>query len=340
MRRALCQPALRGWAPADAHTVSRRAAARSPQPPPSCSLQGLHPAGAAQRRERRALSAARCATNSPPPCPPPPPPPLLPPPPLWDVPWGPRATLATLAAVALSFAAVGSLLAPAAASALRLRPALAALGASAAAADAAALLLGDAMQAAACLALLRVASRRCLSPHASPPARLPWFDARSLSWPELRRLALCCVAAFPLVSLAADAAAAAAPPAASAVEAGFASAALDPPALAAYAALVALVSPLWEESLFRGFLLPSLTAESHSGEGAAGGRHARAARAIAASALLFAASHGSAERLLPLALLGVLLGVLYVYVCPGKLLAPFLAHAAWNACTFADCLLP
>ena len=51
-------------------------------------------------------------------------------------------------------------------------------------------------------------------------------------------------------------------PAASAVEAGFASAALDPPALAAYAALVALVSPLWEESLFRGFLLPSLTAES------------------------------------------------------------------------------
>ncbi|MEM9536521.1 MAG: CPBP family intramembrane glutamic endopeptidase [Cyanobacteria bacterium P01_A01_bin.3] len=85
--------------------------------------------------------------------------------------------------------------------------------------------------------------------------------------------------------------------------------------------VVSVMAPLFEETLFRGFLLPSLT------------RVMPVWGAIAISAVLFAVVHLNVSDLLPLTTLGIVLGV--VYSRSRNLLAPMLLHSCWNAGSFA-----
>lgn len=78
-------------------------------------------------------------------------------------------------------------------------------------------------------------------------------------------------------------------------------------------------APLFEEMMFRGFLLPSLT------------RYLPVWGAIVASSLVFAIAHLSLSEVLPLTTLGMVLGV--VYSRSRSLLAPMLLHSLWNSGT-------
>lgn len=80
-----------------------------------------------------------------------------------------------------------------------------------------------------------------------------------------------------------------------------------------------VAAPLFEEMIFRGFLLPSLT------------RYLPVWGAIVSSSLLFAIAHLSLSEVLPLATLGIVLGV--VYTRSRNLLAPMLLHSLWNSGT-------
>ena len=73
----------------------------------------------------------------------------------------------------------------------------------------------------------------------------------------------------------------------------------DSVALGIFFFTAAIAAPLFEEFLFRGFLLPSLT------------RYLPVWGAIVVSALLFAIAHLSLSEILPLATLGIVLGVVY-----------------------------
>lgn len=84
----------------------------------------------------------------------------------------------------------------------------------------------------------------------------------------------------------------------------------------------AVAAPLFEEFLFRGFLLPSLT------------RYLPGWGAICASGLLFGIAHLSLSEILPLTTLGIILGV--VYVRTRNLLAPMLLHSLWNSSTLVS----
>ena len=87
----------------------------------------------------------------------------------------------------------------------------------------------------------------------------------------------------------------------------------------------AIAAPLFEEILFRGFLLPSLT------------RYIPVWGAIAASSLIFATAHLSLSEVLPLTVLGAVLGL--VYTRSRNLLAPMLLHSAWNSVTMVGLFL-
>jgi uncharacterized protein len=93
----------------------------------------------------------------------------------------------------------------------------------------------------------------------------------------------------------------------------------DSIALLVFFLTAAIAAPLFEETLFRGFLLPSLT------------RYMPTWAAIGLSGLIFAAAHLSLSEVLPLTLLGVILG--FVYARSRNLLAPMLLHSAWNSVT-------
>ena len=93
----------------------------------------------------------------------------------------------------------------------------------------------------------------------------------------------------------------------------------DTVALAIFFSTASLAAPLFEEIMFRGFLLPSLT------------RYVPVWSAIIISALLFAIAHLSLSEVLPLATLGIILGV--VYTRSRNLLAPMLLHSLWNSGT-------
>ncbi|MDJ0799070.1 MAG: type II CAAX endopeptidase family protein [Calothrix sp. MO_167.B12] len=80
-----------------------------------------------------------------------------------------------------------------------------------------------------------------------------------------------------------------------------------------------IAAPLFEEFLFRGFLLPSLT------------RYVPMWGAITISSLLFAAVHLSLSEIIPLMALGMVLG--FVYTRSRNLLAPMLLHSLWNSGT-------
>lgn len=93
----------------------------------------------------------------------------------------------------------------------------------------------------------------------------------------------------------------------------------DGVALLVFFVTAAIAAPLFEEFLFRGFLLPSLT------------RYLSTGWAIALSAFIFAAAHLSLSEILPLTLLGAVLG--FVYTRSRNLISPMVLHSAWNSAT-------
>lgn len=93
----------------------------------------------------------------------------------------------------------------------------------------------------------------------------------------------------------------------------------DPVALLIFFFTAAVAAPVFEETLFRGFLLPSLT------------RYLPLWGAIALSSLIFALAHLSLSEVLPLATLGTVLGV--VYTRSRSLLSSMLMHSLWNSIT-------
>ncbi len=93
----------------------------------------------------------------------------------------------------------------------------------------------------------------------------------------------------------------------------------DPVALSIFFFTAAVAAPIFEEILFRGFLLSSLTSRMPI------------VWAIALSSLIFATAHLSLSEVLPLAVLGAMLG--FVYVRSRNLLAPMLLHSLWNSVT-------
>jgi len=86
-----------------------------------------------------------------------------------------------------------------------------------------------------------------------------------------------------------------------------------------------LLAPLFEETLFRGFLLPSLT------------RYVSVPLAIGLSSLGFAVAHLNVSEILPLLMLGLILGT--VYTRSRNLLASILVHGLWNSGTLISLFL-
>lgn len=93
----------------------------------------------------------------------------------------------------------------------------------------------------------------------------------------------------------------------------------DSVALLIFFLTACVAAPVFEEIIFRGFLLPSLT------------RYVPVWGAIVASSLLFAIAHLSLSEVLPLATLGMVLGV--VYTRSRNLLSSMLLHSLWNSGT-------
>ncbi len=93
----------------------------------------------------------------------------------------------------------------------------------------------------------------------------------------------------------------------------------DGVALGIFFSTAAIAAPFFEEILFRGFLLPSLT------------RYLPVWGSILISSLLFAIAHLSLSEILPLTALGIVLGV--VYTRSRNLFAPILLHSLWNSGT-------
>ncbi|PSB02827.1 CPBP family intramembrane glutamic endopeptidase [Merismopedia glauca] len=80
-----------------------------------------------------------------------------------------------------------------------------------------------------------------------------------------------------------------------------------------------IAAPIFEELIFRGFLLASLT------------RYLPVWGAITVSGLIFAVAHLSLSEVIPLTVLGMLLG--FVYTRSRNLLSSMLMHALWNSGT-------
>ncbi|KAK3132982.1 hypothetical protein QOZ80_6AG0530420 [Eleusine coracana subsp. coracana] len=96
----------------------------------------------------------------------------------------------------------------------------------------------------------------------------------------------------------------------------------DPVAMALYAVVVTVCAPIWEEIVFRGFLLPSLT------------RYMPLPWSILVSAAAFALAHFNAQRVMPLVFLGVVMGG--VFSRSRNLLASMVLHSLWNGFVFLD----
>jgi uncharacterized protein len=99
----------------------------------------------------------------------------------------------------------------------------------------------------------------------------------------------------------------------------------DPVALLLIFITAAIAAPFYEETLFRGFLLPSLT------------RYMPTWGAIALSSFLFAVVHLSLSEVLPLMALAMVLG--FVYSRTQNLLASMLLHSLWNSGTLISLFL-
>jgi uncharacterized protein len=90
-------------------------------------------------------------------------------------------------------------------------------------------------------------------------------------------------------------------------------------ALAIFFFTASIAAPVFEEIMFRGFLLPSLT------------RYLPVWAAVGASSLVFAVAHLSLSEVLPLTVLGMVLG--FVYARSRNLLSSILLHSLWNSGT-------
>ncbi len=99
----------------------------------------------------------------------------------------------------------------------------------------------------------------------------------------------------------------------------------DPLALACFGLTATVLAPLFEETLFRGVLLPVL------------GRQLGGVRAVVVSAAVFAAAHLSLGELVPLFVLAIGLG--WLRWQSGRLLPCVLMHALWNGLTFLNLVL-
>ena len=86
-----------------------------------------------------------------------------------------------------------------------------------------------------------------------------------------------------------------------------------------------VLAPVFEELMFRGFLLPSLT------------RYLPVWGAILLSSLIFAVAHLSVSEVLPLATLGIVLGI--TYTRSRNLLAAMLMHGLWNSGTLVSLII-
>ncbi len=93
----------------------------------------------------------------------------------------------------------------------------------------------------------------------------------------------------------------------------------DKVALLIFFVTAAIAAPLFEEIMFRGFLLPSLT------------RYLSVSTSIVISGFIFAIAHLSLSEVLPLTVLGIILGT--VYTRSRNILAPMLLHGLWNSGT-------
>jgi membrane protease YdiL (CAAX protease family) len=93
----------------------------------------------------------------------------------------------------------------------------------------------------------------------------------------------------------------------------------DQGAFVLFCVTAAIAAPIFEEILFRGFLLPSLT------------RYMPVWGAIVLSSFIFALAHLSLSEVLPLMVLGMVLG--FVYSRSRNLLASMLLHSLWNSGT-------
>ncbi len=89
--------------------------------------------------------------------------------------------------------------------------------------------------------------------------------------------------------------------------------------------MVAVLAPLFEEILFRGFFLTSLT------------RYLPMWGAIGLSAVVFAIAHLNLSDILPLTVLGCMLG--FVYTRSRNLLASMLLHGLWNSGSFLGLII-
>lgn len=87
-------------------------------------------------------------------------------------------------------------------------------------------------------------------------------------------------------------------------------------ACTAWIIVLALCAPIWEEVIFRGFLIPSLA------------KNLPTWAAVVSTSLIFAGVHFSNEGFLPLVLLGLVFGT--VYVKTKNLLPAILLHSLWN----------
>ena len=87
-----------------------------------------------------------------------------------------------------------------------------------------------------------------------------------------------------------------------------------------YFFVVSVCTPVWEEAIFRGFLLSSLT------------KYMPAVAAIVASSLAFMVAHFSIQRSLYLTVLGIIFG--FTFVKTRNLLTPILVHSFWNFYVF------
>lgn len=99
----------------------------------------------------------------------------------------------------------------------------------------------------------------------------------------------------------------------------------DPIALFIFFFTAAIAAPIFEEILFRGFLLSSLTC------------YFPVWGAIVLSSVLFAIAHLSLSEVLPLTVLGMVLG--FIYVRSRNLLASMLLHSLWNSGTLLSLIL-
>ena len=93
----------------------------------------------------------------------------------------------------------------------------------------------------------------------------------------------------------------------------------DTVALIIFFITASIAAPIFEEIIFRGFLLPSLT------------RYLPVSGAIILTAIIFALAHLSLAEALPLATLGIILGI--VYTRSRSLIASITVHSLWNSGT-------